>query len=99
MILGFGALLAVVLLAFGVVKVTTLVINRYFSVVRNESCSLSSGAVKVRPLVKHLSPEHFRSTLQVYQRIMTLKRDRDVAPAPKDDVNLYYGMYYRLSNN
>merc|ERR1711990_793743 len=35
------------------------------------------------------------AAVKVYLWIRTMKRDMDVAQAPKDDVNLYYGMYYR----
>ena len=33
---------------------------------------------------------------QVVQSIRTCKRDVEVAQAPKEDINLYYGMYYRF---
>ena len=33
---------------------------------------------------------------QVVQSIRTCKRDVEVAQAPKEDINLFYGMYYRF---
>ena len=78
--IGFGVTLALVLLAFGLVKVTPQIVLGP-GIAREQTSAISQSLDK---------------SLKVVQRLKTLKNDLDVGRAPKTDQNHYYGLYYRF---
>ena len=80
--LGFGVLLVLVFLAFGAVKV------RHF-------CRLSIHFFWFCVPFFSSTGLHCSILLQVVSKVRGWKEDWDAVRAPKQDNNLYYGLYYR----
>ena len=64
-----------------------------FSLLLLQSRCLEYGVSKI---VSEIVEINF---FKVFQRLKSLKNDRDVAIAPKTDQNHYYGIYYRFDLN